>query len=150
MTTGDTDTDTTMTDGTDDLAGDTDPRRDTKHHLGGVAAALAGVLDPVGTYQVAAACDDAYLGLGTRDRFANSDEPLFDAGERLEGRLADIPGALAPEQTSVGGAAELACSAVKYAGELPAPFDALDAELYREHGAAYAAECADRTAETLC
>jgi hypothetical protein len=117
------------------------------------AAALADVLDPVETYQVAAACYDAYLGLETRDTFATWDGPLFDAwldaGERLEGRLADLPGALARGQTSVGDAAELACSAVKHAGDLPAPFDALDAELYREHGAAYAVEWADRTAETL-
>jgi|APHM01.1.fsa_nt_gi hypothetical protein len=47
MTDGDNDTDTNMTDGTDsgldDLAGDTDPTTDTEHHLGGLAAALAGV-----------------------------------------------------------------------------------------------------------
>lgn len=117
------------------------------------AAALRDPLDPVETYQVAAACYEAYLGLHTRDTFADWDGPLFDAwldaGERLEGRLAELPGALARGQTSVGDAAELACSAVKHAGDLPAPFDALDAELYREHGATYAVKWADRTAETL-
>jgi hypothetical protein len=43
MTAGDTDTDTNMTDGTDDpeayVAGDTDPTTDTEHHLGGDAVA---------------------------------------------------------------------------------------------------------------
>jgi hypothetical protein len=49
----------------------------------------------------------------------------------------------------VGDAAELACSAVKHAGELPPLFAALDAEVYRDHGPAYAVEWAERTAETL-
>jgi hypothetical protein len=117
------------------------------------ASALGGTLDPVETYQVAAACYEAYLGLETRDTFADWEGPLFeawlDAGERLDGRLADLPGGLARGQTSVGDAAELACSAVKHAGELPAPFAALDAEVYRDHGPAYAVEWAERTAETL-
>jgi hypothetical protein len=117
------------------------------------AAALADVLDPVETYQVAAACYEAYLGLATRDIFASWEGPLFDAwvdaGERLDGRLSELPAAIARGQTSVGDAAELACSAVKHAGELPAPFAALDADVYREHGPAYAVEWAERTAETL-
>jgi hypothetical protein len=117
------------------------------------AAALRDALDPVEIYQVAAACYEASLGLATRETFAAWEGPLFeawfDAGERLDDRLADLPRALAYGETSVGDAAELACSAVKHAGELPPPFAALDAELYREHGPGYAVEWAERTAETF-
>jgi hypothetical protein len=117
------------------------------------AAALADVLDPVEVYQVAMACYEAYLGLQTRETFADWEGPLFDAwldaGERLEERLDDLPGAIALGRTSVGDAAELACSAVKHAGELPSLFAALDAAVYREYGPEYAVEWAERTAETL-
>jgi hypothetical protein len=117
------------------------------------AAALGDVLDPVEIYQVAAACYEAYLGLETRETFAAWEGPLFDAwvdaGDRLDGRLENLTGAIARGQTSVGDAAELACSAVKHAGELPPLFAALDAEVYRDHGSAYAVEWAERTAETL-
>ena len=116
-------------------------------------AAVADALDPVETYQVAAACYEAYLGLETRETFAAWDGPLFDAwfdaGERLESRLEELPGAIARGQTGFGDAAELACSAVKHAGELPPPFAALDAKLYTEHGPEYAVEWAERTAETI-
>jgi len=117
------------------------------------ASALGDVLDPVETYQVAAACYEAYLGLQTGETFATWDGPLFDAwldaGDRLDSRLENLTGAIARGQTSVGDAAELACSAVKHAGELPSLFAALDAEVYRDHGAEYAVEWAERTAETL-
>ena len=117
------------------------------------AAALGDVLDPVEIHQVAAACYEAYLGLQTRETFATWDGPLFDAwvdaGDRLDGRLENLTGAIARGQTGVGDAAELACSAVKHAGELPPLFAALDAEVYRDHGPAYAVEWAERTAETL-
>jgi hypothetical protein len=117
------------------------------------AAALGDVLDPVETYQVAAACYEAYLGRQTRETFAIWDGPLFDAwvdaGERLDGRLEGLTGAIARGQTSVGDAAELACSAVKHAGTLPSLFAALDADVYRDHGPEYAVEWAERTAETL-
>lgn len=114
-------------------------------------------LGPVETYQVAAACYDAYLGLATRDIFAGWDggetAPLFeawvDAGDRLTGRLEGLPGAVGRGETGFADAAELACSGVKHALEVPAPFDALDADVYREHGAAYAVRWAERTAETV-
>jgi len=119
--------------------------------------AVLGTLGPVETYQVAAACHDAYLGLATRDVFAGWDggetAPLFeawvDAGDRLTGRLQGLPGAVARGETGFADAAELACSAVKHALDIPAPFDALDTAAYREHGAAYAVRWAEKTAETV-
>jgi hypothetical protein len=112
-----------------------------------------GALDPAGTYQLATACYDAYLGLRTRDVFADWEGPLFeawvDAGERLEPRLADLAGVIARGERTFPEAAELACNAVKHAGSLPAPFDALDSSVYLDHGAAYAVEWADRVADTL-
>ena len=56
---------------------------------------------------------------------------------------------MARERTDFGDAAELACSAVKHAGDVPVPFDALDADAYRDHGADYAVEWAERTFEAL-
>jgi hypothetical protein len=113
-------------------------------------------LDAAETYQVAAACYDAYLGLATRDVFAGWAEEypdLFaawvDAGERLEPRLAELPAAVAAGRTSFGDAAELACSAIKHAVEVPAPFDALDDDAYREGGADYALAWAERAFEAL-
>ena len=111
------------------------------------------LLDPVETYQLAVACYDAYLGLQTRDIFASWDgelfEAWFDAGDRLEPRLAGLPGALARGQTSFADGAELACSAIKHAGEIPAPFGALDATVYLDHGPDYAVRWAERTVEAL-
>lgn len=113
-------------------------------------------LDPAETYQVAAACYDAYLGLATRDVFGGWREThpaLFeawlDAGEGLESRLSGLSTALASGETSFGDAAELACNGVKHASDLPSPFDALDAEAYRDHGSDYAVEWAERTFEAL-
>ena len=114
-------------------------------------------LGAVDTYQVATACHDAYLGLATRDVFAGweggATDPLFeawvDAGDRLTGRLEGLPGAVARGRTDFADAAELACSGVKHAVDLSAPFDALDADVYREHGAAYAVRWAEKTAETV-
>ena len=118
--------------------------------------AAGDLLDPVGVYQVAAACYDAYRGLQTRDVFAGwSDEypDLFDAwidaGERLEPRLSGLNDSMARGQTDFSDAAELACSAVKHAGEVPKPFDALDTETYRDHGAEYAVEWLSRTVDAL-
>lgn len=136
---------------------------DPEHFLGffqarypSFAAAARKYLDPTGTYQVAAACYDAYLGLATRDVFAawEGEHPdLFgawlDAGERLEPRLDGLSEAMVQGRTDFGDAAELACSAVKHAGDVPAPFDALDAVAYRDHGPEYAVEWADRTFEAL-
>ena len=118
--------------------------------------AATGYLDASGAYQVAAACYDAYLGLQTRDVFAgwsDTHPDLFaawlDAGERLEPRLSGLSTAMARGETSFGDAAELACSGVKHASDLPRPFDALDAEAYRDHGAAYAVRWAERTFDAL-
>ncbi|MXR50119.1 hypothetical protein GRX03_00650 [Halovenus sp. WSH3] len=117
------------------------------------ADAVRPSLDPVGTYQLAVACYDAYLGLQTREIFAEWDGPLFeawlDAGDRLSGRVEELPTAIATGELSVPEAAELACNAIKHAGELPAPFDALDASAYLDHGASYAVEWAERVAETI-
>jgi hypothetical protein len=121
------------------------------------AAAVAGHLGPVETYQLAAACYDAYLGLHTRDTFAGWEggetDPLFrtwlDAGERLTGRLDGLAGAVARGETAFPDAAELACSGVKHALDVPAPFDALDAEAYRDAGADYAVRWAEKTVDSL-
>ncbi|WP_336326632.1 DUF7089 family protein [Halovenus sp. HT40] len=117
------------------------------------AEAVEGPLDPVGTYQLAVACYDAYLGLQTRDSFAEWEGPLFeawvDAGDRLASRLEELPSAIASDELSFPEAAELACNGIKHASELPAPFDALDATAYVDHGPSYAIEWADRVAETL-
>ncbi|MFC7059029.1 DUF7089 family protein [Halovenus salina] len=117
------------------------------------AAACADLLSPAETYQVAVACHDAYLGLQTRDVFADWEEPLFeawaDASDRLEPRVDGLPGEMARNETSFAEAAELACSAVKHAGELPPPFEALDASVYLDHGSDYAVEWAERTVDAL-
>jgi hypothetical protein len=120
------------------------------------AAAARAYVEPAGAYQVAVACHAAYLGLATREVFADweADHPtLFeawlDAGERLEPRLEDLTEAMAQGRTDFGDAAELACSAIKHAGEIPTPFDALDASAYRDHGPEYAVQWAERTFDAL-
>ena len=45
--------------------------------------------------------------------------------------------------------AELACSAIKHAGEIPPAFDALDAAVYLDYGPAFAVEWAERTVDAL-
>lgn len=110
-------------------------------------------LDGVETYQVARACYEGYLGLQTRETFASWDGALFeawlDAGDQLEDRLSDLSAELASGRTSFGDAAELACSAIKHAGDIPPPFTALDAEVYVDHGPDYAVEWLDRTVSAL-
>lgn len=117
------------------------------------AEAVREPLDPVGTYQLAVACYDAYLGLQTREVFAEWEGPLseswVDAGDRLAGRLDELPSAIASGDLSFPEAAELACNGIKHGGELPSPFDALDADAYLDHGPSYAVEWAERVAETL-
>lgn len=117
------------------------------------AAATRSLLTPAETYQLAGACYRGYLGLQTRDVFAGLGGALFDAwidaGERLEPRLSDLSSAVARGETSFCDAAELACSAIKHAGDLPAPFDALDTSAYVDHGPEYAIRWAERTVETL-
>lgn len=106
---------------------------------------------PEATYQVANACYEAYVGLHTREVFRSweTDNPDLheawaDAGARLEPRLAGLPGEVARGETQFADAAELACSAVKHDLDLPAPFAALSALAYREHGAEFAVEWAQR------
>ncbi|WP_290817931.1 hypothetical protein [Halovivax sp.] len=113
-------------------------------------------LGPAGTYQVAAALYDGWLGLRTGTEFADwhDSHPELgsawqDAGDRLTGRVDDLPGAVARGSTSFPDATELACSAIKHAIELPAPFDALDTAAYRDHGPAYAIRWAEKTFEAL-
>jgi hypothetical protein len=125
-------------------------------------------LDSGSVYQVATALYDAYLGLHTREVFANwagdrhdaDDSPstddrldahprLFeawqDAGERVQPRLEGLPTAMARDETDFADAAEFACAAVKHGLDLPAPFGALDTRAYRDHGADYAVTWAEQT-----
>ena len=108
--------------------------------------------DAGSVYQIAAALYDAFLGLRTREAFADWEDAhprLFaaweDAGQRIEPRLADIPSTMARNETDFPDAAEFACSAVKHGLDLPAPFAALDTRAYRDHGAAYAVKWAEKT-----
>ncbi|OAQ53100.1 hypothetical protein HTG_09720 [Natrinema mahii] len=113
-------------------------------------------LDPNGTYQVAAALYDGWVGLQTREVFAewHDDHPELadawqDAGTRLEDRVSDLPRAVARGDTDFADATELACAAIKHAIELPAPFAALDTEAYLDHGPEYAVQWAETTFESL-
>jgi hypothetical protein len=107
---------------------------------------------PADTYQVAVALFDAWLGLHTRpvvsawnESFPRLHAAWVDAGERLTDRLDDLPGAVARNETTFPAATEYACNAVRHGLELPAPFSALDTAAYRDHGAEYAVEWAERT-----
>lgn len=111
-------------------------------------------LDPNSTYQIGAALYDGWRGLETRERFAewtetNPDlaDAWHDAGSRLEGRVSNLPTALARGETDFADATELACSAIKHAIELPTPFSALDTAAYRDHGPEYAVQWAEKTFE---
>ncbi|WP_222915491.1 hypothetical protein [Natrinema sp. SYSU A 869] len=113
-------------------------------------------LDPNDTYQVAAALYDGWVGLQTRDVFADwhDDHPELadawqDAGTRLEDRVAGLPRAVARGETDFADATELACAAIKHAIELPAPFAALDTEAYLDHGPEYAIQWAEKTFDSL-
>ncbi len=113
-------------------------------------------LDPVSTYQIGTALRAAWVGLSTRERFSewHGSRPRLagawqDAGERIEPRLGDLAGEVAHGRTDFADATELACSAIKHALEVPAPFAALDTAAYRHHGPEYAVEWARRTFEAL-
>lgn len=113
-------------------------------------------LDPGSVYQIAAALFEAWVGLQTRDVFAGWEDAhhrlwdaWLDAGSRLEGRLSDLPAEVAHGRTDFADATELACSALKHALSLPAPFAALDTAAYRDHGAEYAVRWAEKTFEQL-
>ncbi|NHX37007.1 MULTISPECIES: DUF7089 family protein [Halolamina] len=108
------------------------------------------------TYQVAMALFEAWVGLHTRERFraweGEHDElhaAWADAGDRLVGRIEDLPGEVARGETTFPAATELACSAVKHGLDLPAPFAALDTLAYRDHGAEYAVRWAEKTVDAL-
>ncbi|WP_121820893.1 DUF7089 family protein [Halostella salina] len=113
-------------------------------------------LSPNATYQVAAALYDGWIGCHTREPFSDwpDEHPRLgdawvDAGERIEGRVADLPGAVAREETDFADATELACAAIKHDLDLPAPFAALATVAYRSHGPEYAVTWAEKTFEKL-
>lgn len=113
-------------------------------------------LGPGDVYQIAAALYDAWLGLQTRASFVaweDAHPQLFDAwadaGSRLEGRLSDLPRAVARGGTSFPEATEYACAAIKHGLDLPAPFAALDTQAFVEYGADYGVQWAEKTFEKL-
>jgi hypothetical protein len=113
-------------------------------------------LDGASVYQVAFALYDAWVGLQSRERFQDWEgeydalyDAWVDAGERLTGRVEGLPGEVARGETEFPAATELACSAVKHGLDLPAPFAALDTLAYREHGAEYAVQWAEKTVDAL-
>ncbi|ADJ13521.1 DUF7089 family protein [Halalkalicoccus jeotgali] len=118
--------------------------------------ALATGLGPNATYQIATALFAGWRGLFTREVFAEweNEEPALyeawvDAGERLEGRVGELPSLVARNELDFAEATELACSAIKHDLDLPAPFGALDTEAYREHGPAFALRWAEKTFDAL-
>jgi hypothetical protein len=128
--------------------------------FGAQYAELADVtgLGPADVYQIAAALFDGWVGLQSREEFQswNGDdefEPLYeawvDAGERLEGRLGELSRSVARGEMTFPEATEYACSAIKHGLELPTPFTALDTDAYREYGADYAVQWADKTVSSL-
>lgn len=111
---------------------------------------------PADAYQIAVALFDAWLGLHTRPvvtewetAFSRLHAAWVDAGERLTDRLSTLPGAVARGEMTFPAATEYACGAVRHGLDLPAPFSALDTAAYREHGAEYAVEWAERTYAAL-
>lgn len=115
-------------------------------------------LGPAEVYQVANALYDAWVGLHTRPEFESwADDPdldrLYDAwedaGQRLTGRLDELPKRVARGETDFADATEFACAAIKHELDLPAPFAALNTSAYREHGAEYGVRWAKKTFEQL-
>jgi len=115
-------------------------------------------LGPADVYQIAAALFDGWVGLQSREEFQSWDgdeefQPLYeawvDAGERLEGRLDELSRSVAHGEMTFPEATEYACSAIKHGLELPTPFAALDTDAYREYGADYAVQWADKTVSSL-
>jgi len=115
-------------------------------------------LGPADTYQIAAALFEGWVGLQTREIFESWDETAefeslyetwLDAGQRLDGRLNDLSRAVAHGEMTFPEATEYACSAIKHGRELPTPFAALDTDAFREYGAEYAVQWADKTVSAL-
>ncbi|MFC6615592.1 hypothetical protein ACFQAS_11660 [Halopenitus salinus] len=111
---------------------------------------------PADVYQIANALFDAWIGLVTRETFAGwagehdrLHDAWVDAGDRLTDRLEALPGRIARGETDFAAATEYACSAVRHDLDLPAPFAALDASVYLEHGPDYAVAWTERTLEAL-
>ncbi|KYH27009.1 hypothetical protein HAPAU_08970 [Halalkalicoccus paucihalophilus] len=120
------------------------------------ALARATGLGPNATYQVATALFAGWRGLSTREVFAGWDgeEPTLydawvDAGERLEGRIGELPSLIATNELDFAEATELACSAIKHGLDLPAPFGALDTKAYRDHGAPFAVRWVEKTFDAV-
>jgi hypothetical protein len=116
--------------------------------------ARATPLDPNSTYQIANALYTGWRGLHTREVFSGweTDETELhaawvDAGERLEGRVSELPKLIATNELDFAEATELACGAIKHGLSLPAPFGALDTKAYREHGASFGVRWAEKTFE---
>jgi len=119
----------------------------------------ATTLGPNGTYQLANALYEGWLGLHTRDAFAawldvdDERRPLGDAwqdaGSHLDARLEGLSREVARGETGFADAAELACSGVKHGIEVPSPFAALATDAYRERGAPFAVRWAEKTFDAL-
>ena len=113
-------------------------------------------LGPAEVYQLAVALYDAWVGLQTRPMFNSWDEThpelytaWHDAGNRLNDRLKELPGAVARGETGFADATEYACSAIKHDLELPTPFTALDTQAFLEYDAEYAVRWGRKTFEKL-
>jgi hypothetical protein len=113
-------------------------------------------LDPNSVYQIGNALYIGWCGLHTREVFADweTDEPelhaaWMDAGERLEGRVNELPKLVARNELDFAEATELACGAIKHGLDLPAPFGALDTKAYGNHGAPFAVRWAEKTFEAI-
>jgi hypothetical protein len=108
-------------------------------------------LSPNGTYQVAAALYDGWLGCHADwpAEHPRLGEAWVDAGERIADRVDGLPGEVARGETDFADATELACAAIKHDLDLPAPFAALATSAYRHHGAEYAVTWAEKTFEPL-
>ncbi|MFC7234923.1 DUF7089 family protein [Halosegnis marinus] len=122
--------------------------------------AAATPLGPADTYQLAYALYEAYKGVRVRETFAGWTDSRpdlhaewLDAGRRLEPRLDGLAREVATGKTGFPAAAELACSAIRHAGEggveIPTPFAALDTAAYVAHGPEYAVRWAEKTFEKL-
>jgi hypothetical protein len=113
-------------------------------------------LGPASVYQIAAALYDGWLGRRSRPIFDGWEDDLprlhdawVDAGDRLRGRVTDLPGAVARGETDFADATELACAAIKHGLDLPAPFGALDTAAYVDYGPEYAVRWAATTFDEL-
>ncbi len=116
-------------------------------------AVQAAMDDPTNGFQVAAALRRGWIGLQTRSVFEDWDATYphlhaawMDAGERLAGRVEEIPSLRAEQTLDFAGATELAGNAIKHGIALPAPFDALDVSAFVDEGPTYALTWLEETA----